>query len=69
VGFAAQLVKGTSIASVVGIFELTFAASVVANRSGEPLVAYLAVGVCYFVLAFPLSFLGRRLEKRVRVNG
>jgi polar amino acid transport system permease protein len=69
IGFAAQLIKGTSIASVVGIFELTFAGSVVANRSGKPLLAYAAVGVGYFVLAFPLSFLGRRLEKRVRVNG
>lgn len=69
VGFAAQLVKGTSIASVVGIFELTFAGSVVANRTGEPLLAYMAVGACYFVLAFPLSLLGRHLEKRVRVRG
>jgi polar amino acid transport system permease protein len=69
VGFAAQLIKGTSIASVVGIFELTFAASVVANRSGKPLLAYMAVGVCYFVLTFPVSFLARRLEKGVRVNG
>jgi len=69
VGFAAQLIKGTSIASVVGIFELTFAGSVVANRGGTPLLAYAAVGTAYFLLAYPISLLGRHLERRVHVNG
>jgi polar amino acid transport system permease protein len=65
VGFSAQLIKQTSIASIVGLIELTFAGNIVSNREKNPLAVYAVVGLAYFALAYPLSALGRRLETKV----
>ena len=58
------MVKATSYASVVGAWELTYAAREVVERSLAPFQIFLGVMVIYFVLCYPLSLLARRLERR-----
>ena len=65
VGFLVQLVKGTSLASIIGFTELTRAAAVVNNATFRPLIVYTAVAGLYFVLCWPLSVLSDRLERRL----
>ncbi|WP_449257201.1 amino acid ABC transporter permease [Bosea sp. (in: a-proteobacteria)] len=65
VGFLVQIVKNTSLVSVVGFVELSRAAQLVNNSIFEPFGIYLIVAVLYFLLCFPLSWWSRRLELNV----
>jgi polar amino acid transport system permease protein len=65
VGFLVQLLKGTSLASIIGFVELTRAAQVVNNATFRPFTVYALVALIYFTLCFPLSRLADRLERRL----
>jgi polar amino acid transport system permease protein len=65
VGFFVQLMKGTSLAAIVGFTELARAGGILANQIFQPLLVYAIVGAFYFALCAPLSFLGARLERRL----
>jgi polar amino acid transport system permease protein len=65
VGFLVQLLKGTSLASIVGFAELMRSGAIVANATFNPLFVYSLVAVLYFVLCWPLSLYGRHMEKRL----
>ena len=65
VGFLVQLIKGTSLAAIVGFTELARAGSIVANQTFQPLLVYGIVGVLYFVMCWPLSIWGSRIEHRL----
>lgn len=69
VGFLVQVVKNTSLASIVGYVELTRAGQVINNATFQPFTVFLAVAGLYFALCFPLSLLSRRLERRLRTGG
>lgn len=58
------LVKGTAYVSVLRVPELTHTATLISLDSFRFLEVYLAVGVVYFVLIYPLGGLGRWIEKR-----
>ena len=62
IGFLVQLVKNTSIVSVVGMVELLRAGQLINNATFEPFRVFGMVGLIYFVICFPLSFAGRKLE-------
>lgn len=62
VGFAVQVIKGTSLASVIGFIELTRSASSISNVTFQPFLVYSLAAVIYFCLCFPLSLWSRRLE-------
>jgi polar amino acid transport system permease protein len=64
IGFLVQLIKGTSLAAIVGFTELARAGSMVSNQIFKPLLVYGIVGALYFVLCWPLSLLGSHMEKR-----
>jgi len=64
VGFSVQIVKNTSLASVVGFVELTRAGQLINNSIFQPFLIYLIVAVIYFCLCFPLSSFSQRLEQR-----
>ncbi|MBV8190077.1 MAG: amino acid ABC transporter permease [Alphaproteobacteria bacterium] len=68
VGFMVQIVKNTSLASVIGFVELSRAGQIVNNSTFEPFVIFACVGAIYFVLCYPLSLAARTLEKRVHVG-
>ncbi len=67
VGLMVQIVKNTSLASIVGFVELTRASQIIANATFEPFLAYGAVAFIYFVICFSISLCGRHLEKRIRI--
>jgi polar amino acid transport system permease protein len=63
VGFLVQLVKNTSIVSVVGFVELSRAGTLVNNATFQPFQVFTVVAAIYFLICFPLSRLSRHLEK------
>ncbi len=65
VGFMVQLLKGTSLASIIGFTELTRAAQIVNNATFRPFTVYAIVAILYFALCWPLSLLSQRLEQRL----
>jgi polar amino acid transport system permease protein len=62
--YALELVKATSLVSLITITELTFAGSQLVQFYGRPTTIYLSVFAIYLVLALPLVSLNRHLEKR-----
>lgn len=68
VGFMVQIVKNTSLASVVGFVELARSGQVVNNSLFEPLIVYMLVAGLYFLLCYPLSWWSRQLERRLVVG-
>jgi polar amino acid transport system permease protein len=65
VGFLVQLVKGTSIASIIGFIELARAGQLIVNVTFQPMIVYPIVAALYFVVCWPLSLLAQRLERRL----
>ncbi|PDS81239.1 amino acid ABC transporter permease [Rhizobium sp. L43] len=64
VGFLVQLIKGTSLASIVGFTELTRAGNIISNQIFQPLTVFGIVGILYFLMCCPLTILGARLERK-----
>ena len=58
------LFKDTSLASIIGYVDLTKAAQIVNNREIRPFPLYLFIAVVYWIFAYSLSRLARRLEHR-----
>ncbi|MGE0720006.1 MAG: amino acid ABC transporter permease [Alphaproteobacteria bacterium] len=69
VGFLVQLVKNTSLASIVGYVELTRAGQVINNATFQPFSVFAVVALLYFALCWPLSVAARRLERRLAPGG
>ena len=65
VGFLVQLIKGTSLASIVGFVELARAGQVVSAATFQPMLAYALVAAIYFALCLPFSLWSRSLEARL----
>jgi len=64
VGFMVQIIKNTSLASVVGFVELARAGQIVNNSIFQPFAIYMVIAVLYFAMCYPISALSRRLERR-----
>ncbi len=65
IGFLVQLIKGTSLAAIVGFIELARAGQIVSNQTYRPLLVFGIVGVIYFIICWPLSHFGAGLERRM----
>ena len=65
IGFLVQLIKGTSLAAIVGFTELARAGTIVSNQIFKPLLVFGVVGALYFLICWPLSLYGARLERRL----
>ena len=68
VGFLVQIVKYTSLASVVGFVELAQAGKLVNNTIFEPFTVFMVVAAFYFVICYPLSAWSRSLERKLNVG-
>jgi polar amino acid transport system permease protein len=66
VGFLVQLVKGTSLAYVVGYVELTRAGYIIAQSTNATMLVFTLVGTIYFAICYPLSLASQRLEARLK---
>jgi polar amino acid transport system permease protein len=62
VGFLVQLIKGTSLAAIIGFTELTRQGQIINNATFSPFLVFGTVAAVYFVLCWPLSVLARRME-------
>lgn len=67
VGFLVQLIKGTSLAAIIGFVELSRSGQLVSSITYKPLLAFGLVAACYFAICFPLSRYSVHLEKRFAV--
>lgn len=65
VGFMVQIIKNTSLASVVGLVELVRAGQLVNNTIFQPFLIYLIIAGLYFAMCYPISIFSRRLETRI----
>ncbi|EIM29924.1 amino acid ABC transporter permease [Microvirga lotononidis] len=67
VGFMVQIIKNTSIASVIGMVEMTYIGKMINNTTFKPFQTYVVIAGLYFLLCYPLSWLSRRLERNLNV--
>lgn len=63
--FIVMFIKDTSLASQMGVVELTFTGKVLMNRGFSPFLVYGTVLCAYFILSYPLSRFGAYLETRL----
>ena len=63
--FVVMFIKDTSLASQLGVIELTFAGKMLVNRGFSPVLGFGAILVLYFALSYPLSRFAAYLEKRL----
>jgi polar amino acid transport system permease protein len=64
VGYMVQVIKGTSLAAIIGFTEITRAGQIINNATFQPLIVFSVVGAIYFALCWPLSLWAGRIEKR-----
>ncbi len=64
VGYMVQIIKGTSLAAIIGFTEITRAGQIINNATFQPLIVFSAVAAIYFALCWPLSLLATRMERR-----
>ncbi|MFZ4408418.1 MAG: amino acid ABC transporter permease [Paracraurococcus sp.] len=68
VGFIVQLVKNTSIVSIIGVVELARAGNLVNNATFSPFKVFGTVALIYFAICWPISLLARRLEGKLNAS-
>ena len=64
VGYMVQIIKGTSLAAIIGFTEITRAGQIINNATFQPLIVFSVVAAIYFVLCWPLSLLAARMERQ-----
>ncbi|MBG7621678.1 amino acid ABC transporter permease [Herbaspirillum sp. AP02] len=68
IGFLVQLIKMTSLASVIGFVELTHAGQIINNSIFQPFLVFVLVGTFYFLLCYPLSRWSASMERKLNVG-
>ena len=63
--FMVMFIKDTSLASHLGVVELTFSGKILVNRGFSPVLGFGAVLLLYFALSWPLGRLAAWLETRL----
>jgi polar amino acid transport system permease protein len=64
VGYLVQIIKGTSLAAIIGFTEVTRAGQIINNATFQPLIVFGCVAAIYFAICWPLSLLAARMERR-----
>ncbi len=68
ISLCANLVKSTSLVSIVGLWELTMASREVVERTLAPFQIFLGAAVIYFCICYAMALYGRYLERRSLVG-
>ena len=58
------LIKDSSLASIVGVMELSKEASIIRSRTYDPFSILLASACIYLILTTVVSFFVKKLEKK-----
>ena len=65
VNLCVNLVKATSLVSIVGLWELTMASREVVERTLAPFQIFIGAAAIYFCICYTLALYGKYLERRV----
>ena len=63
--FMVGFIKDTSLVSQIGVFELTYRGRELNNMGFSGIFVFGTVAILYFVMSYPLSKLGERLERKL----
>jgi hydroxyproline transport system permease protein len=63
-GVALSVIKDSALVSVIGYMELLRASDQLISRTQQPLEILIGVGLFYFLISYPLSVYGRRVERK-----
>ncbi|HTV70672.1 MAG TPA: amino acid ABC transporter permease [Rhizobiaceae bacterium] len=64
-----QLIKGTALVSLIALTDMTYRAKELAQIEYNPVGIYAGLLFAYLVLCYPITILGRLLEKRANPSG
>jgi polar amino acid transport system permease protein len=67
-GYTVGFIKSTSIASQIGVMELTYAAKILNTRGFSALLCFGTILVLYFLICWPTKRLGEHLEARLALR-
>ena len=62
------LIKDSSLASLIGVAELTKQANFIKSKTFDAITVYFAVGILYLIVTSTISLLVKHLEKRTNYN-
>lgn len=62
------LLKNTSIASTIGVAEITFRGSMISQMNFTGLKVFAVVGVIYIVISVPIAWISRVVDHRLRAK-
>jgi len=63
------MLKNSSLASVIGVYELTHTADAIVANTFRSIETYTVIAVCYIIVVLPFSALARRLERSSVLGG
>ena len=64
-GVALSVIKDSALVSVIWYMELLRTSEQLISRSQQPLEILIGVGVFYFIISYPLSLYGKRVERKM----
>lgn len=64
-GVALSVIKDSALVSVIGYMELLRTSEQLISRTQQPLEILIGVGIFYFLISYPLSLYGKRVERRM----
>ena len=59
------LIKDSSLASIIGVMEITKCGSIIRSRTYDPISILLAVAAFYLITTFTISYILKNLEKKI----
>lgn len=65
VGFLVQLLKETSLTSIIGFVELTRQAQIINSVTFRPFLVFSLVAAIYFIMCWPMSLAARQMERKL----
>lgn len=63
-GVALSVIKDSALVSVIGYMELLRTSEQLISRTQQPLEILIGVGIFYFLISYPLSMYGARVERK-----
>ncbi|WP_027556212.1 amino acid ABC transporter permease [Bradyrhizobium sp. Cp5.3] len=61
---AIQLIKGTTLVSLIALTDMTFRAKQISELGYNPVGIYSALALSYLILCYPVTIFGRQVERR-----
>ena len=68
IGYLVQLIKGTSLAAIIGFVEVTRAGQIINNMTFTPFAIFGLIGAIYFIICWPLSLYSSYLERKLLID-